>query len=89
MFQVIYSPGATKALKKISKETAIRIVDSVDALSKVNDPKRYIKKLKGSFGADLYSFRVGDHRVILNVREDTLIIYVIDVGNRSTIYRNF
>ena len=59
MFQVLYSPGAAKALRKIPKETAKRIVKSMDALGNVDDPKRYIKKLKGSFEVPLYSFRVG------------------------------
>ena len=89
MFQVLYSPGAAKALKKISKDTAKRIVKSIDALSEVDDPRRFIKKLKGSFGVPLYSFRVGDHRVILSVSEEALVIYVIDVGNRSIVYRNY
>jgi mRNA interferase RelE/StbE len=89
MFQVLYSPGAAKALKKIPKETAKRIVKSIDALSEVDDPKHYIKKLKGSFGVPLYSFRVGDHRIILSVSEEALVIYVIDVGDRSIVYRNY
>lgn len=89
MFQVLYSPGAAKALKKIPNETAKRIVKSIDALSEVDDPRRYIKKLKGSFGVPLHSFRVGDHRVILNVSDEALVIYVIDVGNRSEVYRNY
>jgi len=89
MFKLLYSPVAAKSLRKMPREAATHIVDSLDALSKVEDPKRYIKKLKGSFGIALYSFRVGDHRVILDIREDALIIYVIDIGDRSTIYRNF
>lgn len=89
MFQVLYSPGAAKALKKMPKKTAKRIVDSIDALSLVDNPRRFIKRLKGSFGTPLYSFRVGDHRVILNISEEVLIIYVIDIGNRSKIYRNY
>ncbi|MGD0954140.1 MAG: hypothetical protein ABR985_17420 [Methanotrichaceae archaeon] len=57
MFRVLFSPGAAKALKKIPNETAKRIVKSIDALSEVDDPRRYIKKLKGSFGVPLHSFR--------------------------------
>jgi mRNA interferase RelE/StbE len=68
---------------------AKRIVKAIDALCEVEDPKRYIKKLKGSFGVPLYSFRVGDYRVILNVSEDVLAIYVVDVGDRSAVYRNY
>jgi mRNA-degrading endonuclease RelE of RelBE toxin-antitoxin system len=41
MFQALYSPGAAKALKKIPKDTAKRIFESIDALCEVNDPKRY------------------------------------------------
>ena len=58
MFQVLYSPGAAKALKKIPKETAKRIVKSIEALYEIDGPKRYIKMLKGSFGVPLHSFRV-------------------------------
>jgi mRNA interferase RelE/StbE len=89
IFQVLYSPGAAKSLKKIQRDTAKRIVKAVDALSEVDDPKRYIKKLKGSFGVPLYSFRVGDYRVILSLDEKALIILVVDVGDRSTVYRNY
>jgi mRNA interferase RelE/StbE len=89
MFRVLYSPGAAKSLKKMQRETAKRIVKAVDALSEVDDPKRYIKKLKGSFGAPLYSFRVGGYRVILSLNEDALTIYVVDVGDRSTVYRGY
>lgn len=62
MFLVVYSPGAAKALKKISRETAKRIVKAIDALSELDDPKRHIKKLKSSFEVPLYSLRVGDYR---------------------------
>jgi len=89
MFHVLYSPGAGKALQKIPKGIAKRVVESIEALSRVDDPKRYIKKLKGSFGVPIYSYRVGDCRIILSVNEEVLAIYVIDVGDRSTIYRNY
>lgn len=71
------------------KEIAKRVVDSIEDLSRVDDPKRYIKKLKGSFGVPIYSYRVGDYRIILSVNDEALIIYVIDVGDRSTIYRKY
>jgi len=89
MFLVLYSPGAGKALQKMPKGTAKRVVESIETLSQVDDPKRYIKKLKGSFGVPIYSYRVGDYRVILSVNEEVLAIYVIDVGDRSKIYRNY
>ena len=89
MFRVLYSPGAGKALQKMPKGTAIRIVEAIETLSKADDPKRHIKKLKGSFGVSIYSYRVGDYRVILSLNEEVLAIYIIDLGDGSTIYRNY
>jgi len=89
MFQVLYSPGAGKALQKMPKGIAKRVVEAIEALCRFDDPKLYIKKLKGSFEVPIYSYRVGDYRVILSVNEEVLAIYVIDVGDRSTIYRNY
>jgi mRNA interferase RelE/StbE len=89
MFQVLYSPGAGKALQKIPKGIAKRVVESIEDLSQVDDPKCYIKKLKGSFVVPIYSYRVGDYRIILSVNDEVLAIYVIDVGDRSTIYRRY
>lgn len=89
MFLVLYSPGAGKALQKMPKEIAKRVVDSIEDLSRVDDPKRYIKKLKGSFGVPIYSYRFGDYRIILSVNDEALVIYVIDVGDRSIIYRKY
>lgn len=89
MFQVFYSPGAGKVLKKMPKETARRIIESVEALSQIDNPKQYIKKLKGSFGVPLYYYRVGDPRIILSINSEDLAINIVDVGDRSIIYRNY
>ncbi len=35
----------------------------------------------------LYSYRVGDLRIVYNLEEDNLIVLVIDIGPRGDIYR--
>ena len=68
---------------------ARRIFEAIEVLSLVDDPRRYIKKLNGSFEIPIYSYRVGDCRVILSLNEEVLNIYIIEVGDRSTIYRKY
>jgi mRNA interferase RelE/StbE len=46
----------------------------------------FVKKLKGF---DLYRLRVGDYRVIMSIEKKKIIIFVLDVGHRSVIYRNY
>ncbi|OPY24785.1 MAG: Plasmid stabilization system protein [Methanomethylovorans sp. PtaU1.Bin073] len=52
-----------------------------------DDPKAHVKKLKGSPKSPLYSLRIGEYRVIMSIDGDKLIIFVIEVGHRSVIYR--
>jgi len=47
------------------------------------------KKLKGHPNSPLYSFRVGQYRIILVFEDNVMVIAVIDVGNRSNVYRKY
>ena len=44
-----------------------------------------IKKMKGA--SDLYRIRLGDYRVLYELRTDRLIVIVIKIGHRSEVYR--
>lgn len=44
-----------------------------------------IKKMKGA--ADLYRFRLGDYRVLYELRNERLIVVIIKIGHRSEVYR--
>lgn len=42
--------------------------------------------LTGGFSG-LWKYRVGDIRIIADIRDDRLVILVIEIGNRRDIYR--
>jgi mRNA interferase RelE/StbE len=44
-----------------------------------------LKKLKGL--DETYRLRIGDYRVIFNVQEDRLIIFLIKADNRGQVYK--
>lgn len=48
-------------------------------------PSKRCKALSGPY-TGLWRLRVGDYRVILDIRRAELIIIALDVGNRSSIY---
>jgi len=45
-------------------------------------PYPYVKKLVGS---PYFRLRVGDYRVILDIKENELIIHVLELGHRKNI----
>ena len=76
---------AQKQLAKLPREVGGRIVREIDALA--DDPRPpSCEPVKGE--ADTYRIRVGDYRVVYQVRDDVLLVLVIRVGHRRDVYRN-
>jgi len=83
MYEIILSDKAKRQLQKLSKEIRDRIGSAIERI-KIR-PEAYVKRL---VGVPYYSLRVGDYRVILNIQQNKLIIFVIEIGHRKNIYKN-
>jgi mRNA interferase RelE/StbE len=49
------------------------------------DPRRFGKRLKANL-AGLWRYRVGNYRIICQIVDNELIVLVLAVGHRKTIY---
>lgn len=85
-WSLIYDPDCIKALKKLDKPTARRIMDALDRLAESPTPQAHCKALTGEL-TGLWRYRVGNYRVILDLDQGELIILALNAGNRSKIYR--
>jgi mRNA interferase RelE/StbE len=84
-YQVKVAPAPQKFIKGLRDESLIRrIINALRALETNPHPPGSMK-LKG--GAELYRVRVGDYRVIYQVREAVLLVLVVQIGHRREIYR--
>ena len=86
-WDIKWSPTATKQLEKITKSNkniAQRIVEKLEEIT--DNPFNFTDKLQGS---DLRKLRVGSYRVIMNLEEQKITIFVVDVGHRSNIYKKY
>jgi mRNA interferase RelE/StbE len=84
MYTIEFSKAAEKQIDGLDSEIKSRIFSSLDRI-KVR-PYPHVKKL---IGVPFFALRVGKYRVILDIRENILIIYVIEVGHRKNIYKKF
>ena len=71
-------------MEKLDSLTARRIVVKLEEVRE--DPFSFVIKLSG---LDLYRLRVGDYRVIMKIESGRIIIFIIDVGHRSSVYRKY
>lgn len=82
-----YADTAERALRKLDKRVAQRIVDYLETrVAARDDPRELGKALTGPMGG-LWRYRVGDYRVIADVRDETVTVLVLRIGHRSTAYR--
>ncbi len=82
MYSVEFSKKAEEQFFKLPKEMQCRIIDVLDRI-KIR-PHHFVKRLSGE---PYFRLRVGKYRIILDIRNNKLIIYVIDLGLRGNIYK--
>jgi mRNA interferase RelE/StbE len=81
-----YDEGAVKDLKKLDRQIQRKILNYMDKrIAKADDPKTFGKPLRHSkFG--LWRYRLRDFRIICQLQETKLVVLVVSIGHRSTIY---
>lgn len=78
-----FAPEARDELRKISRKIALRILAKLTELEA--DPYGLITTALVS-QPSRRRLRVGDYRIIYTVEAEQLIVWVVQVGHRSTIY---
>jgi mRNA interferase RelE/StbE len=86
-FSVVYTERARWDLKKLSPDVARACIRTISRIKE--DPYSSVKKLKGPKRSPLYSLRIGDYRAILSIEDDRLVVFVLEIGHRSSIYRKY
>ena len=83
-----YTESSSKQLKKLDKQTALRVLDYMDERVVVlADPRLLGENLKGPKMGEYWRHRVGDIRVICNISDGQMTVLVIEIGNRREVYR--
>ena len=82
MYEIILSKRVEKFIDKFESHDRERIIIALDKLR--IRPESYLKRLVGDKS---YKFRVGDYRLIIDLENDKLLVLVIDIGHRKSIYK--
>lgn len=70
----------------MDKQNARRIVDFMDLrIAVLDDPRQSGKSLKGELG-EFWRFRVGDYRILCEIRDTELVILAAMIGHRRDVY---
>jgi mRNA interferase RelE/StbE len=77
--------SAAKELEAIPRKSdRRRIVSRIEALAE-NPRPNGCKKLSGS---ERYRIRQGSYRVVYAIEDDLLVVYVVKIADRKSVYRS-
>lgn len=77
---------AAKAITLLDKPIRNRIIGFLKQIEALDNPRIQGKALTGKYSG-LWRYRVGDYRLICQIKDKEIIILVLDIGHRKNIYR--
>jgi mRNA interferase RelE/StbE len=83
-YRVEFAPRAQRDFKALDGSIRARIARRIDSLAQ-NPYPQAIKKIEGE--DDLYRLRVGEYRILYQVKGKVLLVLIVGIGHRRDIYR--
>lgn len=85
-WSIEFTKTAVKQLRKIDRIWQTRILDYLEEdVSVCEDPRMRGKALVGTMKG-LWRYRVGDYRLLCDIRDEKLVVLVVTIGHRSDVY---
>ncbi len=87
-WRIEFADSTAKQLRKLDPAVARRISAFLrERVAPAKDPRTLDAALKGDELGQFWKYRVGDYRIIAEIRDREVRIVVLRLGNRSDIYR--
>ncbi|HEY5881751.1 MAG TPA: type II toxin-antitoxin system RelE/ParE family toxin [Nakamurella sp.] len=80
------TPQFDKVARQLDRAVLRRVRAYLDSVCELDDPRQRGKALTAD-RAGYWRYRIGDWRVVVEIRDEELVIIAIGLGHRSTIYR--
>lgn len=84
-WQIEFSRKAEKELSSLDKPQALRILNYLDELTGLDDPRRRGKALVADLSG-LWRYRVGAWRILCRIEDSRFLVLVVKLGHRSSVY---
>jgi mRNA interferase RelE/StbE len=81
-----FSPKTFRDFQKLDRQAQIQIIGYLEErIAGDEDPRRFGKSLKSNL-AGLWSYRVGNYRIVCQIKDLELLVLVVTVGHRKDVY---
>ena len=84
-YKIKWKAKAKNKFDKLDKVIQLRITEYLKKIVVSENPRAYGKRLDGNLKG-FTSFRMGKYRIITEIKDNELIIYIVSVGKREIVY---
>jgi mRNA interferase RelE/StbE len=85
-YRVRVAAGAQRDIRRLDPQSARRIRNFLEErLPALDHPRQQGTALRSA--ERLWRYRVGDHRIIVEIQDEELIVLVVALGHRREVYR--
>ncbi len=87
-YRVEFTRSAKKEFLTLRQDVQDQVLEAIEVIRQ--NPSTTLVRIRKLTGVEsVYRFRVGDYRVLYELRALQLVIFVIKIGNRREVYRAF
>lgn len=86
IWRVEFDPDAARELRKLGYPARREIQKYLrERIATTEDPRRFGHALLGDLKG-LWRYRVGDYRIVADIRDKEILVMVVTVGHRRDVY---
>jgi mRNA interferase RelE/StbE len=87
-WKIEFSQSAARDLRKLDPQVSRRLIVYLrDRAAPSKDARALGQALKGDELGQFWKYRVGDYRLIAEIRDQRVLILIVRVGHRREVYR--
>ena len=86
VWKVEFDPDAARDFRKLGHEARRLILKYLrERIATAENPRRFGHALTGDLKG-LWRYRVGDHRIVADIRDRQILVMVVTVGHKRDVY---
>ncbi len=83
-----YALSSRKPMERLDPMVRRRIREFLsERIALLDDPRQLGEALQGTRFTELWRYRVGDYRILADIRDEVVTVIVVGVGHRGGVYR--
>lgn len=83
-----YAQSSRKPMERLDPMVRRRIREFLSVrIAMLDDLRQLGEALQGTRYAGIWRYRVGDYRILVDIRDEVVTVIVVGVGHRGEVYR--